>query len=83
MGLTITRAQAPPNILDALREFAAKPKKDKRVLMLCHNETGVSYRVEHYDPTTGRTKLSTTYRRKYLTPIITERECKLYFPLWR
>ena len=83
MGLTITRAKTVPNILDALREFAAKPKKDKRVLMLCHAETGVSYRVDAFDPATGRARLHIPHKKRPLTPIITEREAKLYFPLWR
>lgn len=81
MGLIINRP--PPSIKQALAEFAAKLKKDKRTLMLLHKENGSAYTVKSYDPNTGRAVLYTGFKRKTINPLIADRECELYTFYWR
>jgi hypothetical protein len=89
MGLKI-KFQKPPNpqpeleqredsIFDALGQFLTGKMG---TLMLVHRGNGQSYRVIKYDAKTQRVLLVTSDKKK-LNPMLTEREAKIYKPMWR
>lgn len=86
MGLIIRRREPAPKLLpytifDALQELA--DKKRVGTLMLVHNDSGMAYRVLKYNPDTKQVALQYGTKRKILTPILSERESKIYYPVWR
>jgi hypothetical protein len=89
MALTIKRKAAPPpeipqppyTIFHALEEWVNGHRVG--TLMLVHNHSGIAYRVVKYHPDSKQVSLQYGHKRKLLTPILSERESKLYSPYWR
>lgn len=77
-------ANLPPppedySILEALVEFHTHVRKG--TLMLVNKASGLGYRVKHHTPG-GETELIGPDHKK-VHAVITEREAKLYRPMWR
>lgn len=84
MALTIRRVfqeTKPYTILDALEDYLGGEKRG--TLMFISVETGKGFRVLGYDRKTRIVRLHTGYKKQVLHPVISERECELYYPLWR
>jgi hypothetical protein len=78
-----TPAPPKPSIFDALLEWVDKRSS---VLMLMNANNGKGYRVLDYKPDTQQAVLqdpNATGRAGSIQAKLTEREAKLYFPLWR
>jgi len=67
-------------ILDACMELMNDPKKG--ILTIIRNSDGTQYIVRKFDPDTQKAILSGEDGQTF-APRITERECRLYKPIWR
>jgi hypothetical protein len=67
-------------ILDAIKDLHTGVKVG--TLMIVHAATGKSFEVLGYDQKTGATTMRNGDGLK-IKPVLSERECSVYIPLWR